>query len=548
MLAYEGLISAWLIALPVVAFVILMAMHQRVDRVRDRYERAVGFYESGLARLAGQWAGAGETGERFYDQAHPYAEDLDLFGRGSLFELLCTARTRAGEDKLAAWLVAPAPVDQIRARQQAVDELRPRLDLREELALLGDDVRAGVHAERLSSWGAGPAIFTSRLFPFLAATIGLLTFASIILWFALGYRQLALAALMIESLFLLRYRGQVAKVISQIDLPSRDLKLLAETLARLEREPFNSPRMIELRRSLDTDGLPPSKQIAQISRLTEILDSTRNQLFAPFAFVLLIPAQLAFAIDRWRQRSGGQILRWLDAIGEIEALNSLANFAYENPSHTFPELVEGEAVYQADSLGHPLIAEARCVRNDIHLGGETRVMIMSGSNMSGKSTMLRTIGVNAVLAFAGSPVRAERLRLSILAIGASIHILDSLQTGASRFYAEITRLKQIVELTRGDRPLLFLLDEILSGTNSHDRRIGAEAMIKGLVRRGAIGLTTTHDLALTQIVETLGSEAANVHFEDHLENGRMVFDYRMQPGIVTHSNALELMRSVGLEV
>jgi DNA mismatch repair ATPase MutS len=162
--------------------------------------------------------------------------------------------------------------------------------------------------------------------------------------------------------------------------------------------------------------------------------------------------------------------------------------------------------------------------------------------------MMRTIGINAVLAYAGAPVRATRLRLSPLAIGASIHIQDSLQSGASRFYAEITRLKQIVELTNDERPLLFLLDEILSGTNSHDRRIGAEAIIRGLVERGAIGLTTTHDLALTKMVEPLGERATNVHFEDHLEGGKMVFDYRMQPGIVTHSNALELMRAIGLEV
>jgi len=206
------------------------------------------------------------------------------------------------------------------------------------------------------------------------------------------------------------------------------------------------------------------------------------------------------------------------------------------------------AVYEARALGHPLLPSARCVRNDIALGGARQVLIVSGSNMSGKSTMMRTIGINAVLAFAGAPVRARQLRLSPLSIGASIQIQDSLQGGASRFYAEITRLKQIVELTRGERPLLFLLDEILSGTNSHDRRIGAEAIIRGLVERGAIGLTTTHDLALTRMVEPLGERAANVHFEDHLEDGKMVFDYRMQPGIVTHSNALELMRAVGLEV
>jgi DNA mismatch repair ATPase MutS len=316
----------------------------------------------------------------------------------------------------------------------------------------------------------------------------------------------------------------------------------------LEQERFASPMLVRLRSELDTDGKPPSRQIARLSRLIQILDSLKNQFFAPIAFVLLIPTQLALAIEGWRRHAGAKIPQWLDAVAEIEALSSLASYAYEHPRDPFPRLVEGEALFEGESLGHPLIAESRSVRNDVRLGAEPRALIVSGSNMSGKSTLMRTVGANVVLALAGAPVRARRLRLSPLAVGASIHILDSLQTGASRFYAEITRLRQIVELTNGDLPLLFLLDEILSGTNSHDRLIGAEAVVRGLVERSAIGLVTTHDLALTRIVESLNGRGANVHFEDHLENGRMVFDYRMQPGVVRRSNALELMRSVGLEV
>jgi DNA mismatch repair ATPase MutS len=235
-------------------------------------------------------------------------------------------------------------------------------------------------------------------------------------------------------------------------------------------------------------------------------------------------------------------------VAEIEALNALANFAYERPGNPFPEIVEGEACFDGEALGHPLIAAARCIRNNVQLDNHRQLLIVSGSNMSGKSTLMRTVGINVVLALAGAPVCASRLKVSPLTIGASIHILDSLQTGASRFYAEITRLKQIVELTEGQLPLLFLLDEILSGTNSHDRRIGAEAVVRGLVKRGAIGLVTTHDLALTQIADSLGERATNVHFEDRLEHGKMIFDYRMQPGVVQRSNALELMRAVGIEV
>ncbi|MGH9843204.1 MAG: MutS-related protein [Blastocatellia bacterium] len=538
----------WLIPIPVVAFIALMAIHQRIHRTRDRLQRAVRFYERGLARLEDRWMGSGETGDRFADKSHPYAEDLDLFGKGSLFELLSTARTRAGEDWLAGWLCAPASIEEIRARQQAVEELRPRLDLREDLALLGDDVQSGVHSKELAAWGAAPAVFTSRILPVAAALVGLLAAASVGLWAVYGHRFLVLIGLMLVSLFLYRYRDQISRVIAEVERPSRDLALLSEILARIEQEQFTSPKLVALRKRLETEGQPPSHEIARLNRLVEILDSTRNQFFAPIAFVLLIHAQLAFAIDGWRARSGRHVKDWLDALGEIEALGSLAGYAYENPDDPFPEIVETGGCFEGVELGHPLIPKARCVRNDVALGDPVRALIVSGSNMSGKSTLMRTIGVNVVLGLAGAPVRAKRLRLSPLAVGASIHILDSLQTGASRFYAEITRLRQIVDLTKGELTPLFLLDEILSGTNSHDRRIGAEAVVKGLVERGAIGLVTTHDLALTKITETLGARAINVHFEDHLENGRMIFDYRMQPGVVERSNALALMRAVGLDV
>ncbi|MGH9661878.1 MAG: MutS-related protein, partial [Bryobacteraceae bacterium] len=232
--------------------------------------------------------------------------------------------------------------------------------------------------------------------------------------------------------------------------------------------------------------------------------------------------------------------RWLDAAGEIEALGSLAGYAYERPADPFPEIVEGGApVFEAEALGHPLLSGERCVRNDVRLG----FLLVSGSNMSGKSTLLRSVGVATVMAMAGAPVRAGRLRLSPVAVGASIRTVDSLQGGASRFYAEITRLRHIVDLASGPRPVLFLLDELLHGTNSHDRLIGAEGIVRGLLARGGIGLVTTHDLALTHI-----AEGANVHFQDSIENGRMVFDYKLRPGVVTKSNALELMRSVGLDV
>jgi DNA mismatch repair ATPase MutS len=232
----------------------------------------------------------------------------------------------------------------------------------------------------------------------------------------------------------------------------------------------------------------------------------------------------------------------------MEALCSLASHAFEHPADPFPQFTAQAPWLEAEAIGHPLIDENRVVRNDVRMGGDLRLLVVSGSNMSGKSTFLRTLGVNVVLAQAGAPVRARRLVLSPLAVGASIRVADSLQGGVSRFYAEILRIRQTVDLTAGPLPVLFLVDEFLHGTNSHDRRIGAEALVRSLVKRGAMGLITTHDLALADIVDVLGTQAVNVHFEDRIEGGEIHFDYVMRPGIVRKSNAIELMRSVGLEI
>jgi DNA mismatch repair ATPase MutS len=263
---------------------------------------------------------------------------------------------------------------------------------------------------------------------------------------------------------------------------------------------------------------------------------------------LLYSVQLAYAAEAWRQQHGRAVRGWLKAVGEFEALFSLANYHFERPADPFPEFRTGPPAFSAQQLGHPLLPASTCVRNDVNVGGESRVLLVSGSNMSGKSTLMRAIGINAVLAMAGAPVRAAALQLTPLQIGASIRVNDSLQEGSSRFYAEITRLRQIIDLAASAPPLLFLLDELLQGTNSTDRRIGAEGLVRALLERGAIGVISTHDLALTEIGAQDQGQVHNVHFQDELLNGKILFDYRLREGVVTKSNGLELMRSIGLRV
>jgi DNA mismatch repair ATPase MutS len=356
--------------------------------------------------------------------------------------------------------------------------------------------------------------------------------------------------LMLELLVAAAWHRRVVAVLGAITTPERDLTLVAELLARLESEGFEAPLLGELRSSLFTQGVPPSRRIAQLRRYVSWLDSARNQIFMPFAYALLLPQLIAVAVQAWHAAYGRAVLEWLDAIGQFEALSAMGSYAYEHPDDPFPILTtEGPLSFDGEAVRHPLMAAESAVANDVRLGGAApHLIVVSGSNMSGKSTLLRSVGVNVVLALAGAPVRARRLRLSPLRVGATLRIEDSLQAGHSRFYSEILRIKTMVDAARGGAPLLFLLDEILHGTNSYDRRIGAEAIVASLVRFGAIGLITTHDLALAELPARLGSLAVNVHFEDRLENGRMMFDYRMRPGVVEHSNALALMRAIGLEV
>jgi hypothetical protein len=549
--AIHGL-SIWWIAAPIAVFIVLMWWQGRFERDAECARRAMRFFERGIARLENRWQGAGEDGARFADPHHPYASDLDLFGRASLFELLSTARTRGGEQRLADWLKSASATEDLVARHQAIDELRPLLELREQLAVLGDDYRTGVNPDQLVKWSAVPA----RPFPvwmrILALIFSLVTAAMLIWWLATDLKDpharlavIVIAA--IDGLFALSIRTRILDIAHSVEEPARDLDLLSQILATLEKQHFRCPLLAALRKAIDVDGRPASHRIGRLRRLIEMLDSRDNPVVRALGPLLLWTTQTGMAIESWRAANSPQVAGWLDAVSEMEALSSLANYAWERPDDPFPQFAPHgfEPCFDGEDLGHPLLPEAKCVRNSVALTTPLQLLVVSGSNMSGKSTLLRTIGVNTILALAGAPVRAKRLTLSHLSLGASIRTTDSLEEGHSRFMAEILRLKQVLELPP---PALFLLDELLGGTNSHDRALGSEGLIRALLSRGAIGLVTTHDLTLSRIGDERTPAAANVHFEDRLENGRLVFDYRVRPGVVERSNALDLMRAVGLDV
>lgn len=555
-LAIAGKLPAWPIAIPLAMFVALVWWQSRIEREIECAQRAIAFYERGLARIEHRWQGGGETGERFIDPHHPYSLDLDIFGRGSLFELLSTARTRGGEAKLADWLREDGEPAELRQRHHAIEELRPLVDLREKLAVLASDFRVGVNPDHLSHWAVAPVNVFAPSLRWSAFILSILMAVALLWWFATQFIGIEATRVVVGigavvGALGVSLRKRVSGIAAGIHGPAHDLELLTQILALLERQSFRSPRLAALSAAIRTrGGLAASGRIGRLRRWMELMDSRDNFFVRIIGPPLLWTTQLAMAIEAWRAENGALIPGWLDGVAEIEALSSLANYAFEHPRDVFPELVEGEPGFQvpmfdAEDIAHPLLPDERAVPNSVRLLAPVRLLVVSGSNMSGKSTLLRAAGVNAVLALAGGPVRAKRLALTRLSVGASIRTTDSLEEGQSRFMAEILRLKQILELRA---PAFFLLDELLHGTNSHDRAIGAEGIVRALLARGAIGLATTHDLSLAAVADQLAPAAANVHFEDRLENGSLVFDYKMRAGVVTRSNALDLMRAAGLDV
>jgi hypothetical protein len=538
---------------PVAIFIFLAVLHEKLIRRMGLRARAIRFYERGLARLDDRWAGSGERGERFLDPLHPYARDLDLFGKASLFELLCTARTRAGEETLAAWLLAAAPVEEALLRQAAIGDLRDRVSFREKLFSLAETVRLGVKPDALAAWGERKPLLAKRSTRIATTVLGLVWILSLVCWGVWGWGALAAAMSVLNLAWAHRLHARLDEAADAVEKATDDLALLAGVLSLLEEESFTSPKLKQMQAALKRDGIVPSAAIRKLARLVEYLDQRRNFLLRLIDLFTFWSAQLVFLTEGWQQEFGLQIRGWLEAVGELEALAALSGYAYEHPEDVFPEFIEPQAqekapLFDAEGLAHPLLPAGKAVRNDLKLGDGLQLIVLSGPNMAGKSTFIRSVGVNAVLAQCGAPVRAARLRLSPLKVAASICILDSLSGGVSRFYAEIHRVKLVSDLAQGPVPVLFLLDELLSGTNSHDRLAGTEFIVRNLLERKAIGMVSTHDLALTGIPEAMDGRAANCHFEDRLENGQLLFDYKLKPGIVQTSNALELMRSIGLGV
>jgi len=520
-----------------VSLVPLVIVQNWAIRGWRREGKRIEFYQRALGRIEHRWMREGDRGDRYFDDAHPFAEDLDIFGRGSIYQLLCTTRTPAGCDTLAEWLKTPADVSTVVRRQAAVRELRNRLDLREAWAIHEADAS---HVETALLQSDAPAVLPHRTAKILAVLLGVTLAVCLLGAFfdPLRWWPFLSFVLIAELAIALVLRQKLRALAASMRDVGVGLWAFEGFAGLIRREQIDASIIGSAAKLAGTDRPLSTRVLARFCRLAP------QEPFFVWLWLQVWPN-----LEQRHAALRARAAEWFAALGQFEALSALACYSFEHPGDPFPEFLDKGPSIEAVGVGHPLIPESDCVRNDVRLDTAQQLILISGSNMSGKSTLLRSLGTNAVLALAGAPVRAERLALSELSIGTAMRFRDSVHDGTSYFFAVVRRLKMVTDLSGGGRPpLLFLFDEMLQGTNSHDRRVGSEAVLQMLIEAGAIGIVTTHDLTLTEICEALGPRAANMHFEDQVTDGRMTFDYKIKPGVVQKSNALALMRIAGLEV
>lgn len=541
------LLPLWPAILPAVAGIVAFREARKHERTVRDSDCLLGLYDRRLQRVQHEWMGKGDPGLDLQIANHLSARDLDLFGKGSLFELLCDVETPSGREALAAWIQRPVAPEEVLLRQQAILSLRDRTNLREKLALQREGEASRFSWDTLVGWLVASPVKFPRWLPWTAIVLSL-SLAVVAACGSKGVLELRDAvwlAVVIggaEATLALTFRRRVRFVLTGLHLPARKIEAMRRMCAVLDRERLETPLLILMQNKLrgSTDRIA---RIQKLVRLRELRNS--EYLFYPLAAVLW-STHLTIRIELWRQRHGRELVEWLTVLGEFEALVAIAAYAYENPQDPFPDFASCGPLFAATGMGHPLMDVRTCVQNDLELGLETQFLLVTGSNMSGKSTLLRAAGVNATLAWMGAPVRATSLRLSQVQLCASIRVDDSLLNGQSRFYAEVERLKAILELTGSGPPVFFLIDELFGGTNSADRRVAAEAVIRLFVERQAIGLVTSHDLSLAEIPEKPELKGTNAHFTDSPSDEGLRFDYRLRLGKAHRSNALKIIKLIGI--
>ena len=541
----------WAVGAALAVYALLAVLHHQVFLREERQRLYVKLNERGLARLTRGWHDFAERGERFLTGSHLYAADLDVFGQGSVFQLMNETATRAGEERLAAWLSWPAQAEEVRARQGAARELMPRVEFRQDVCVEARTVaKEKADPGLFIQWAeSGPSLASIRWARPVAVVLPLVTLTLYVLGrMEVLPRGLWWLGLLAQLGVVWATRSTLRQMEEKMSAGEHGFVRYAPVFERVERERFEHPELRRVQAGLQHEGEPPvSTHLKRFSWLYSFVEFKRHQFHPIVHLFTLWDVHALFALEKWREKHGARVRGWFEALAELEALSCLAGLAFDRPGFLWPT-VEGDGPrVKAVGVGHPLLDNP--VLNDVELPGPGSALLLTGSNMSGKTTLLRALGLNAVLALAGAPVCAKAFSLSPLQVLTSMRVKDSLERGVSYFYAEVQRIKAVLDAAVAAKgQAMFLLDEILLGTNTRERQIASREVLKLLLATGACGGVTTHDLSLANLAEEYGGKVVNMHFRDHLENGKMVFDYQLRPGVVDTTNALRVLRMAGVPV
>lgn len=508
--------------------------------------------EGSLKRLKGEWKNFEDAGEEFINNEHNYSKDLDILGKGSLFQYINVANTYLGRKKLKEILLAPNyNIEEIYDRQEAVRELSANLGWRQRFMAEGKiATKKKENPELLFKWGKEvSSLFCSKKFIIMSRVLPVITIGIILIYFLMGNipDYFTLIPIGIQVIILKFNAKESNRILNLVYKYKNDIEAYSKMLSLIEKKKFKSKYLLKLKKNLIGEGeLTAIQQINKLSGLANLISDRANFLYQVINVITLWEYHLLFRFEGWKKEFGGCIEQWLEVIADIEALSSLAILKHDHPEWIMPEIRDSFLIFKSKSIGHPLLTK-KPICNDLEMRKEERILLITGSNMSGKSTLLRTAGINLVLAYAGAPVCAENLCCSIMNIYTCMRISDNLEENISSFYAELLRIRQLMDATKRKEPVFFLLDEIFRGTNSKDRHTGATVLIEKLSKEKALGMISTHDLELSDI-EKRNSKVKNYHFREYYKNNQINFDYKLRPGVSTTRNAIYLMKIAGIEI
>jgi ABC-type multidrug transport system fused ATPase/permease subunit len=549
LLSFSVIAAAATLAAVLILFAWLVIKYETTEKSRKRYLQLAEINRQELKCIDGDFYSF-KTGEEYIERDHPYSYDLDIFGKASLFQYICRTSSRPASDRLAEYLKQSAAREEILRRREAVAELQPLVEWRQELMTLGYlNAGAGNDPAPLMQWLASNDLFrkTGRE-KIITGSLSLLALASVILVIT-GLPAAIMAPVFgVNFIFYFTRFKKISKLQEQVSRSSDLLKAYSEIIRLIEDRDFAAPLLQDLQSHFKGE-ISASQRIRQLSKLVGRLDSRLNVLVSiPLNLLFFSDIHFCLALERWKREHAQRIAVWFAAMAELEVLASLANMAFNNHDWVFPEVTDDYFVLRAEMMGHPLIPAGRRISNDFSVEGPGQAIVITGSNMSGKSTFLRTCGINAVLAFAGAPVCASAFTVSLVRLHSSMRISDSLEENISSFYAELRRLRAIISGAETDPKVFLLLDEILRGTNSDDRYTGSVALIKQLTGYGSVAMVATHDLRLAGLEKDLPDNIENYHFDVKVNDEELFFDYRLTPGVCSSFNASLLMKKMGIRV